>query len=147
MRNERTCGRGLAEHAVVPAKAAEVIAALALNLEAHLKTLDLSDPSSRREHDAYRTLAAEYAEIASRLAATAQRMAGYRDLPMGRHDAATLASPSLFRTFEELVALERELLDRLGKRFKRDRDLLAGLAAVARTAAHAPVGAPVAEPA
>ena len=132
MTEERTCGKGLAEHSVVPAKIADLIAALADNLEAHLKTLDLSDSASRREHDLYRTLATEYAEIASRLAATAQRMAGYRSLPMGRHDPATSAAASVRQAFEEYLAREEELVLRLEDSIEHDRHLLLELAPAGR---------------
>ena len=41
MKNEPTCGQGLAEHSVLPAKVGELIASLAEILEFHTKALDL----------------------------------------------------------------------------------------------------------
>jgi len=49
MGNTTTCGQGLAEHAVLPARMAELIGALAENLERHQKTLDPGDDNARRE--------------------------------------------------------------------------------------------------
>ena len=91
MEGQPTCGKGLAENSLVPARMAELIAALAEVLEVHMKALDLADASSRKEFHAYRKLATEYGELADRLEATAQQMAGYRDLPMGRHDSALMS--------------------------------------------------------
>jgi hypothetical protein len=51
-----------------------------------MEALDLTDDHSREEHEAYRELARGHRKIAAELRATARRMAGYRDLPMGRHD-------------------------------------------------------------
>lgn len=48
-----TCGKGLAENSVLPAKLGELISAIAENLEAHMQALDRTDQNSRREYDAY----------------------------------------------------------------------------------------------
>jgi hypothetical protein len=124
MSEERTCGQGLAEHAAVPAKAGELIDALAENLDLHLSTLDLSDERSRNEDDVYRMLVREYSRIAAHLAKTAQRMAGFRDLPMGKHDADTMGDPKLRDAFEHFVTIEEELLHLLEARVARDRSML-----------------------
>lgn len=84
--DEQTCGRGLAEHSLIPAKIAGLLGALAENLELHMPALDLSDANTAQEHHAYSELSRAYREIAARLEHTAGRMANYRDLPMGRHD-------------------------------------------------------------
>jgi hypothetical protein len=128
MNDEPTCGKGLAEHAAVPAKLAELIAALAENLELHQKTLDLSDENSRKEHDAYVRLAQEYRRIALQLQATAARMAGYRDLPMGMHDQRMMAAPEIRDAFTRLVRVEQELLILLQSGVSRDQEMLAAMA-------------------
>lgn len=51
---------GLAAHARVSAKIAEYLKGLAENLEAHVPTIDTSDPSGRAEREAYVRLANEY---------------------------------------------------------------------------------------
>src|SRR5437016_9036967 len=101
---QQTCGKGLAEHSALPAKLGEWTAAMAENLERHTEALDLSDENSRRERDAYLELAEAYGQIATRLQATARQMAGYRDLPMGRHDPKAMASPKLRDAFERFVS-------------------------------------------
>jgi hypothetical protein len=115
MEEQATCGKGLAAHAAVPAKAAEWIAALAENLEVHIMALDLTDERSERERVAYLSLATSYRRIAADLDATAEQMAGYRDLPMGRHDPQAMASPRLREAFAGLARVERELLELLQK--------------------------------
>jgi hypothetical protein len=100
-------GKGLAEHSILPAKLGEWAAAVAENLELHMEALDLSDESSRRERDAYLELAEEHRQIAMQLQTTAWRMAGYRDLPMGRHDPKAMASPRIRAAFEKFVQREQ----------------------------------------
>jgi hypothetical protein len=125
MDDQPTCGKGLAEHSALPAKLAELTAALAQNLEIHQKSLDLSDENARREHDAYVKLAKEHRSISAQLAATARQMAGYRDLPMGKHDEQALADPRGLQAFQTFVRVERELLALLEGWVKRDEGMLA----------------------
>jgi hypothetical protein len=49
MEEEPTCGKGLAEQSVLPAKLGQLMASLAENLEVHLKALDLTDENARQE--------------------------------------------------------------------------------------------------
>ncbi len=132
MEEPPTCGKGLAENSVLPAKVAELIAALAENLELHMKALDPKDASARKEFDVYQTLATEYEEIAARLEATARQMASYRDLPMGRHDPALMSSTQVRQAFEKYVAREQELFTLLQARIEADRNMLREMAAAGR---------------
>ena len=132
MDDQPTCGKGLAEHAALPAKLAELEDALAENLETHQKTLDLSDGNSRQELDAYVSVAREHRSIAAQLRETARHMAGYRDLPMGRHDERSLADPKVFEAFEKFVKVEEELLALLQAAVERDRQMLAAFAGQVR---------------
>jgi hypothetical protein len=124
MENPTTCGQGLAENSVLPAKLGELTASVAEILEVHMKALDLTDESSRKEYDAYLGLVEEHRRTASALQATARRMAGYRDLPMGRHDPEAMSSPEALEAFEKFVKLEQELLALLQKRLEGDRKML-----------------------
>lgn len=124
MDDQPTCGKGLAEHSALPAALGALIAALAENLELHQGTLDLSDPSSRQELEAYVGLAKEHREIAARLEAVASRMASHRDLPMGRHDENALADPRLLEAFERFVKRQEELLSLLLSAHERDEQML-----------------------
>jgi hypothetical protein len=45
MEDQRTCGKGLAEHSALPAKLGELTAAMAENLEIHMRSFS---PCSRR---------------------------------------------------------------------------------------------------
>jgi hypothetical protein len=103
MAPERTCGRGLAEAAALPAKLGDVEAALAETLEAHLASLDLEDEAARTEHDVYVRLAREHRRIAAELHAVADEMAAQRDLAMGRHDAEALTAPAAVRAFGHVL--------------------------------------------
>lgn len=105
-----TCGKGLAAHATLPATVGELMAAMADVLDVHQGALDLTDENARPEHRAYLTLVLELRGISAQLAASAHRMAGYRDLPMGRHDQQKMSSREARVAFEELVQIERRLL-------------------------------------
>ena len=127
----QTCGAGLADHSTLPAKLAELTGAVAAILEHHMKALDLTDARSKRELEAYRRLASEHRDVASQLHAIATEMGGYRDLPMGRHDAKEMASPASADAFDELVKREQELASLLESRLEQHRQMLAGMRAVA----------------
>jgi hypothetical protein len=124
MDDEPTCGKGLAEHATLPAKIGELIGALAGVLEFHQTALDLTDANARKEHDAYVALAKGHRDIAARLATITREMTGYRDLPMGRHDFQALASPEAIDAFDKFVALEQEVRDLLQEAVERDQKML-----------------------
>jgi hypothetical protein len=131
MPDEQTCGKGLAENSVLPAKVSELIDALAENLDLHLTTLDLTDENSKREDDVYRMLVREYSGVAARLEKTAKRMAGFRDLPMGRHDAEAIRDLKHFEAFKHFVTVEEELLHLLQMRVEQDREVLIEMGKVA----------------
>ena len=124
MKEQQTCGKGLAEHSVLPAKLAELIASTARNLELHMETLDLTDPNSRREYEAYQKLVKEHQEISTRLRKTAREMEGYRDLPMGKHDQKKLSNPLVIEAFKRYTNLEQELLMVLNKQVEQDQAMI-----------------------
>jgi hypothetical protein len=124
METPQTCGRGLAEHSPLPAKLADLTESVAVILELHMKALDVTDPNSSKEFEAYRQLANKHRDVAAQLHTTATEMAGYRDLPMGKHDAKAMASPAAVDAFERFVKLEQELATLLERRLKDDRQLL-----------------------
>lgn len=124
MDEQPTCGKGLAEHSALPAKLGELTAAMAENLEIHQKALDLTDENARNEHNAYVKLAQEYRSIATQLQATARHMAGYRDLPMGKHDERAMAAPKVLEAFTNFARLEQELLALLQRAVERDQAML-----------------------
>jgi hypothetical protein len=124
METPQTCGQGLAETSTLPALLAKLIASLAENLTVHMAALDLTDENTQQEYSAYEELAQEYHTIASQLNATAQKMAGYRELPMGRHDLKVMTDPRVFTTFEQFVTLEQELAGLLRTRLEQDQQML-----------------------
>jgi hypothetical protein len=125
MADEQTCGKGLAEHSALPAKLAELIGSVAGNLAIHMKALDPSDAKAMEERDAYESLTRQHRQIASLLRATAAEMAGYRDLPMGRHDEAAMSAPQVIDTFEELVSIRRETVELLQAMLEQEEAMLA----------------------
>lgn len=120
-----TCGKGLAENSVFPAKLGNLISAMAENLAIHTLALDQTDPNSRVEYDAYEKLIAELRQSAAALQVTASEMAGYRDLPMGRHDPVAMTQPEVRTAFEHYVKSKKELLSLLQETAERDDQLLA----------------------
>jgi hypothetical protein len=119
-----TCGQGLAEHSALPAKCGELMARVADVLEQHMTALDMSDERSRKEHAAYRRLVTDHRATAASLRAIADAMAGYRGLPMGRHNAAAMMNPTTVGLFEKLVRVEEETSALLRERVERDHDML-----------------------
>ncbi len=124
MPEEQTCGKGLAENSVLPARVGELISAMAGNLDAHRRALDLTDQNSRTEDEAYEKLLKELRQIAAQLSVTAQEMAGYRDLPMGRHNQADMTHPRVREAFEKFVQHKQELKTLLEQTAERDEKLL-----------------------
>jgi hypothetical protein len=120
-----TCGQGVAANAVLPAKLAELIAVRAEVLERHMKALDLSDPRSQLEREAYAELVASHRTAAASLKNLSEQMASYRDLPMGRHDMAAMSDPKgQMEAFGRFVSLERELLELLRSRLEQEDAML-----------------------
>jgi len=115
-----TCGEGLAANSVLPAKMAEVLGALSEVLSMHLKAIAPSD----EEYAAYEKLAADFRDAATRLAATAGAMAGYRDLPMAEHDTKAMTSPDNAEALRRFVVIERELLMILQQKTEQDAKML-----------------------
>jgi hypothetical protein len=122
--DQPTCGKGLAENSVLPAKLGKLLAAMAENLEVHTKALDLTDQNSRAEYDAYEELIKELRQISAQLEETANQMAGYRDLPMGRHDEQAMTRLIVHTTFQMFVKQKQELLSLLEETKERDTELL-----------------------
>src|SRR4029078_8784102 len=122
--DKQTCGKGLAENSALPAKLGELISAMAENLHVHQKALDLTDENSRVENEAYEKLVKDLRQIATQLSVTAREMAGYRDLPMGRHDQAAMTHPRVGDAFQKFVQHKRELLVLLEQTEERDGKLL-----------------------
>jgi len=120
----QTCGKGLAENSVLPAKLGELISAMAENLDVHQKALDLTDENSRVENEAYEKLLKDLRQIAAQLSVTASEMAGYRDMLMGRHDQEAMTHSRVGHAFQKFVQNKRELLEFLEQTEERDRKLL-----------------------
>jgi hypothetical protein len=122
--NDQTCGKGLAEQSALPGKLGDLTESVAGILEIHMGVLDLQDDNSLKEYETYRELAGDHRSIATELRETARRMAGYRDLPMGRHDTSVMSSPRAVEAFEKFVKLEQELMALLQERLEADRKML-----------------------
>jgi hypothetical protein len=127
---QQTCGKGLADNAVVPGALAGVAARLAGNLEVHMRALDRDDPAAAREHDVYERVARGLRGAAAGLQDAAAEMASAHELPMGRHDMAAMTSPDVLDAFERYVEAEDELRALLDAR----RDALTQMLAAMRDA-------------
>jgi hypothetical protein len=121
---EKTCGQGLAENSELPAKVGELIAAMSAVLETHREALAPRDANSRREDEAYRELAQALRRGGEDLRAAATRMAGYRNLAMGKHDTAVLSAPRAVQAYEKFVRMEGEIVALLQRRLVNDRWML-----------------------
>lgn len=130
MADQATCGQGLAAHSTLPTKLGELTAAVAEVLDLHTKALDLADENARQEQRAYLKLVEQHRQIAERLLATGDEMAGHRDLPMASHDPTMLSSPEAVDAFASLVRVEQELLALLQQRVGEDRAMLSEMGRV-----------------
>jgi hypothetical protein len=124
MNEPRTCGEGIAERSALPSRMSALSAAIADNLERHRQTLDLTDDDAKAEHDAYTSLVNDYRNIALQLQAAADRMAGYRGLPMARHDAHAFTAPEIREALAHLVQRERDLVALLTTWIEQDQVML-----------------------
>ena len=122
--NQPTCGKGLAENSVLPARLSNLISAMAENLAVHMKALDLTDSNSQAEYSAYEKLVNELRQTAVQLQWAANEMAGYRDLPMGRHDEIAMTQPEVRETFEKFVSHKQDLLSLLEQTAECDGQLI-----------------------
>jgi hypothetical protein len=127
MAEEQTCGRGLAEHAALPATLAEVTEAMADNLQLHMAALALDDPAALMEHGLYLRLVEEQRQAAGRLRLVGEEMAGARDLPMGAHDDQAMATPAVAEAFRRFVRARQELVGVLQAQLDGDQRMLAEL--------------------
>jgi hypothetical protein len=125
--NGQTCGKGLAENAALPAALGTVTAAMAQILELHMRALDLGDPDAAKEREAYAKLVEQQRVVAAELQAIANRMTGYRDLPMGRHDLAVMSDARSLAAFEKFVQTRQELLALLQSTKAQDEKMLAAM--------------------
>ena len=121
---QQTCGKGLAENSVLPARLGNLVASMAENLAVHMNALDLTDLNSKAEYNAYEKLVNELRQTAVQLLWTANEMAGYRDLPMGRHGEIAMTQPEIRQAFEKFVIHKHELLSLLEQTAERDDQLL-----------------------
>ena len=119
-----TCGQGLAERSVLPAKLRALTAAMADNLDEHRRTLDLTDTNARAEDDAYRAVSSALRDAATQLQVVADRMAGYGALPMGRHDERAASSPEILDAFVRFIEREQDLSTLLNTWIQEDRAML-----------------------
>jgi hypothetical protein len=124
MEEPRTCGEGLAQRSVLPTRLSALTAAMAEVLETHQQTLDLTDDNARVERIAYQQLANDYRHLTSQLRATADRMLGYRDLPMARHHAQAMLAPEIRSALANLVERERDLAALLKTWVEEDQVML-----------------------
>jgi hypothetical protein len=124
MNEPQTCGKGLAERSAFPARVGALTAAMAEVLDTHQQTLDFTDDNAREELTAYQQLANDYRRLTSQLHATADRMLGYRDLPMARHHAHAMVAPEIRETLANLVERERELAALLKTWIEEDQAML-----------------------
>ena len=122
--DQPTCGKGLAENSILPEQISKVIAAMAENLESHMQALDLTDKNSSAEYTAYQSLVKELKQSALQLHLTANQMAGYRDMPMGRHNMKEMTHPRVRDAFERFLKEKRDLLSLLDQTMQRDHQIL-----------------------
>ena len=124
MEEPSTCGQGLSSRSSLPAKLGELLAALAQVLESHMRALDPTDAHARQELDAYAALVTGHQDIADRLAAIAEQMGGYRNLPMAPHSEEAMSDALAHKAFQRFVGREQELATVLQDQLREDKQML-----------------------
>jgi hypothetical protein len=119
-----TCGKGVAESAVIHERLSAFMRGMAGVLENHVRSLDGGEPNGRLEIDAYRNVIAGHRDVAERLDALASLMRGYRSLPMASHDMDIIMDKASLDAFAGLVDDERHLLAALEERVKEHGGML-----------------------
>jgi hypothetical protein len=127
MTRPTTCGQGLAAHAPLPTILADLAAATADVLRAHLEMLDRTDPASEGEHGVYLHLIEAHRAVAENLRALGTEMAGYEALPMGRHRQNAEAARAMAEAFARFVEVERILAGLMRDRLPDDEAMLASM--------------------
>lgn len=125
MNSEQTCGKGLAENAILPATLANVVQTLADVLTAHTAALDPTNADARREREVYHAIAGAHGRIANELRQVARQMEAARDLPAAPHDMRLMTSAPPRDAFAAFVAAEEALSHVLTGNLERDRAMLA----------------------
>jgi len=121
---QQTCGKGIAENAVVPVTLGKLADAMADVLEVHTQALDRSDENAKSELATYTELVGEWRAIAADLQRVAAHMTGCRELPAARHHMQAMASPAVRESFRALVATKQELLTLLREQADGDQRML-----------------------
>jgi hypothetical protein len=124
VQEEQTCGRGLAENSVLPARVGALTAAMADVLTVHRRALDLTDANAKAEDDVYADLVDKYGGVTAQLRTVADQMARSRDLPMGRHDERAATSVAFADAFETLVDAKQALSILLQQQLDQDQAML-----------------------
>jgi uncharacterized protein YndB with AHSA1/START domain len=119
-----SCGKGLAENSVLPARFSELIDCLAENLELHLNSLNLNDDNARLEYEIYKKLADKNRNLAREMMGVAIEMYNNYDLPMAKHDEKKLSDSMIAEAFMKFRNLENEIITMLRKHLKKDEKIL-----------------------
>ena len=118
-----TCGTGIAQHATIPAKIADMFEGLAETLELHRQMLVPNDANAQKEDEVYRDLASRWKQIAELITQAAQQMTAQRELPMGAHDETAWGDAHM-RAFEKFVNGQSQVLALLRVAAERDQQTL-----------------------
>jgi hypothetical protein len=118
---DKTCGQMMAAKAVLPAKMAETMTAVANMFDAHAKfMLEGKTKEGKKEADAFKGVAKQHRDLAAGFKKTAESMNKLATLPAAPHDMAKMmadpgigaAMQEMMRTHKEMVALlQKEIAD------------------------------------
>jgi hypothetical protein len=124
---ESTCGTGVADQAILPARLADLTGSMAAVLELHQQALDRADPNTQLEFEAYERVSEALRSSSTLLTETSSRMTASRTVPMGRHDSEVLASQQATQAFGSFVMAKRKLFTLLGEQIEEDERMLAAM--------------------
>ena len=116
---EQTCGQELAASAEIPEAWRDLVAHVALNLEAHARWVGAETEAARREREAMRAVADAYRAMADAAARAATLMRSLRDLPPTAHDPARFDAPAFTSWMRAKIVRQRALAALLARHADR----------------------------
>ena len=106
---EQTCGEELAVSSEIPEAWRDLMAHVALNLQAHARWVGADTEATRREREAMLAVADAYRAMADTAARAAALMRSLADLPPAPHDPARFDAPAFAGWMREKLVRQRAL--------------------------------------
>jgi hypothetical protein len=123
--DEETCGKELAEGAIVPEQVAELFAHVAHNLRKHAQWVGEASPEAAREHSAMIAVADGYEAISAEAQRICNLMRTLEHLPPAPHDPQAQDRQALAAWMRAKIVIQRKLAKLLNEHADQSERALA----------------------